>query len=173
MRRIECEFEADVLSAVMQSRWPERADAGLREHVKTCAICGDVAAVAGAIECAREETAGRAAVPHTLPDSGLVWWKAQMRARREAVNAVGRPITAVQVAAFACAMALMGACIGATSSWFQAAVKWAWGEVAGFDPSTFVPYATALIEGHGLLAACMLAMIFVVPVAVYLAIGKD
>jgi hypothetical protein len=107
-----------------------------------------------------------------LPDSGLVWWKAQMRARREAVQAVNRPITAVQIAAFACAMALMGACIGATSNWFQAALKWSWAEVTSFDPATFIPYATALIASHGLLAACMAAMVFVLPVAVYL-IGKE
>jgi len=173
MRKIECEFEADVLAAVIQSRWPDRVDAELREHVKTCEICSDVAAVAGAIECAREETAAYASIPDALPDSGLVWWKAQMRARREAVEAAGRPITAIQVAAFACAMGLMGACIGATSSWFQAALKSGWTAVTGFDLKAFIPYATALIEGHGLLAACMLAVVFVVPVAVYLAVGKD
>ena len=173
MRQIECEFEADVLTAAIQSRWPDRVDDGLREHVKTCAICADVAAVAGAIECAREESAALAAAPDTLPDSGRVWWKAQMRARREAVEAVGRPITAVQVAAFACAMALLGACIGATSSWFQTALKWARAEITGFSVKTFIPYATALIASHVLLAVCMLAMVLVVPVAVYLAIGKD
>ena len=168
MRQIECEFEADVLSAVLQSRWPERAEDGLREHVKTCAICSDVAAVAGAIECAREDTA-----PRALPESGLVWWKAQMRARREALETVARPITAIQVAAFACALVLMGACIGATSNWFQSGLKWVSAELAGFDLNTFIPYAAALISGHVLLALCMVAMVFLVPVAVYLAIGKD
>ena len=165
MRQIECEFESDVLAAVIQSR----VDAELQEHMKTCAICADVAAVAGAIECAREETVACV----SLPDSGLVWWKAQMRARREAVETAGRPITAIHVAAFACAMGLMGACIGATSSWFQAALKSGWTAVTGFDVKAFIPYATALIEGHGLLAAGMVAMILVVPVAVYLAVGKD
>ena len=173
MRKIECEFEADVLSAVIQSRWPDRVDTELREHVKTCEICADVAAVAGAIECAREETAACASIPDTLPDSGRVWWKAQMRARREALAAVNRPITAIQVAAFACAMVLMGACIGATSGWFQSALKWTWAEVTGFDVKAFIPYATALFEGHGLLAAGMVAMILVIPVAVYLVVGKD
>jgi hypothetical protein len=96
-----------------------------------------------------------------------------MRARREAVAAAGRPITAIQVAAFACAMVLMGACIGATSSWFQAGLKWAWVKISGFDVKAFVPYAAALIAGHALLVLCMVAMIFVLPVAVYLAIGKD
>ena len=173
MRKIECEFEADVLSAVMQSRWPQRADADLRAHVKTCEICSDVAAVSGAIESAREESATYAAIPDALPDSGRVWWKAQMRARREAVEAAGRPITAIQVAAFACAIALMGACVGATSSWFQAGLKWTWTEITAFDPKTFIPYATGLIARHGLLAAAMIAMILVVPVAVYLAVAKD
>jgi hypothetical protein len=169
VRRVECRFEADVLEAVIQSRWPERVDFELREHAKTCQICSDVAAVAGAIECARE---GMPAHP-AIPESGIVWWKAQMRARREAVEAAGRPITAVHVAAFACAMALMGACIGATSSWFQAGLKWLWSGLTKIDVATLVAYATALIAGHGLLAASMFAMVFVVPVAVYLAIGKD
>jgi hypothetical protein len=173
VRKIECEFEADVLSAVMQSRWPERTDADLRAHVKTCEICSDVAMVSGAIECAREESAAYAAVPDALPDSGRVWWKAQMRARREAVEAAGRPITAIQVAAFACAIALMGACVGATSSWFQAGLKWTWAEITGFDLKTFIPYATGLIASHGLLAAAMIAMVLVVPVAVYLAVAKE
>ena len=87
------------------------------------------------------------AVPDALPDSGRVWWKAQMRARREAVEAAGRPITAIHVAAFACAMVLMGACIGATSSWFQAGLKWAWAEIAGFDLKTFIPYAGGADRG--------------------------
>lgn len=170
MRKIECEFEADVLCAVMQSRWPERVDAELHEHAKHCEICSEVAAIASAIECAREESAEHARIPEALPDSGLVWWKAQMRARREAVKAAGRPITAVQIAAFACAMVLMGACIGATSNWFQSGLQWVRAQV---DPAKLVPSAMALIETHGLLVAATAAMVFVVPVAVYLAVGRD
>lgn len=170
MRKIECEFEADVLSAVIQSRWPARVDPELREHAKHCEICSDVAAVAGAFECAREESAEYARVPDALPDSGRVWWKAQMRARREAVQAAGRPITAIQIAAFACAMVLMGACIGATSSWFQAGLTWVRAQI---DSGKLIPYALALIESHGLLVAAMAAMVLVVPVAVYLAVGRD
>jgi hypothetical protein len=163
---VECQFEADVLSAVMQSRWPERVDEELKAHVKICEICSDVAMVAGAIECAREESAEYAAVPDVLPDSGRVWWKAQMRARREAIATVSRPITAVQVTAFAVTLVVLGACIGATSSWFQAGLKWSWGQISTVN-------FAALIAGHGWLFAAMVAMVFVVPVAVYLAVGKD
>ncbi len=170
MKQIECLFEADVLAAVIQSRWPERVDQELREHAKTCQICSDVAAVANAIESAREESVSNAAMAETIPDSGLVWWKAQIRARREATEAVGRPITAVQIAAFACAIGLLGACIGATSSWFQAALKGLWAELTDVN---FLAYATGLIMGHWLLALCMVTMILVIPVSVYLMIGRD
>src|ERR1700722_17820032 len=111
MKVVECEFEADVLAAALQSRWPERVDAQLRAHVAGCAVCADVAAIAVAVDAAREELSASAVVP----DSGRVWWLAQLRARREAVETAGRPITAVQVIAVACAFGLLGACFGATS----------------------------------------------------------
>jgi hypothetical protein len=157
MKPVECEFEADVLTAVMQSCWPDRVDAELRAHVSGCAICSDVAAIAGAID--DDRTAMRACA--AVPDSGLVWWRAQMRARREAAAAAGRPITAVQVIAFACAMAVLGACFGATSTWFQAALH------------TLIPSLTALIAGHGLLVLAMAAVLLLVPAGVYFAMLKD
>ncbi len=170
MRQIECEFESDVLAAVIQVALARmRADAGLREHVKTCEICSDVAAVAGAIECAREET-----VPDALPDSGLVWWKAQMRARREAVETAGRPITAIRGSSVRMRNGLDGSLYRSDLKLVPGGVEVGMdAAVSSFDVKAFIPYATALIEGHGLLAAGMVAMILVVPVAVYLAVGKE
>src|ERR1039458_547314 len=85
-------------------------------------------AIAGAIDDDREQLRARAVVP----DSGRVWWLAQMRGRREATQAAGRPITAAQVIAFACAMGLLGACFGATSAWFQSALHRAGSSLAAF-----------------------------------------
>jgi hypothetical protein len=154
MKPIECEFEADVLSAV----WSE----DLRVHVESCAICSDVAAISGAIDQAREEM--RAAA--VIPDSGRVWWLAQMRARREATKAAGRPITAVQVMALACAVGLLGACFGATSLWFQSALSRIQSTLANFS-------AAAFVEEHGLIVLAMAAVLLLVPGAVYLALGKE
>lgn len=165
MTPVECEFEAEVLAAVCQSRWPERIDAALRAHVAECAVCADVVAIAGAIDSAREETWAAAAVP----ESGQVWWRAQVRARREAAAEAGRPITAAQVIAFACAVGLLGACIGATSDWFQAALK----RIAGFKAQELVAAASALLGGHGVLALAMGAALLLVPTAVYLAMLRD
>ena len=169
MKPLECEFESEVLAAALQSRWPERVDADLREHVASCAICSDVAAIAGAIDDAREEMRACAAVP----DSGRVWWLAQFRARREAVQAAGRPITAAQVIAFACAAGLLGVCFGAMSTWFQSALRWIASGVAEVDVGAFLPSAAALLAQHGALALAMAAVLFLVPAAVYLAMGRD
>jgi len=158
MKLVECEFEPDVLAAALQSRLPDH----LRAHVEACAICSDVAAIAGAIDDAREEMSRNAVVP----DSGRVWWLAQMRARREAAKTAGRPITAVQVIALACAVGLLGACFGATSLWFQSALRRVEATMAGFSAATF-------LTEHGLIVLAMAFVLLLVPGAVYLALGRE
>jgi hypothetical protein len=169
MKPIDCELESEVLAAVLQNRWPERVDAGLREHVAACAICADVLAIAGAIDDAREEMRARAVVP----DSGRVWWLAQMRARREAAQAAGRPITAAQVIAFACAMSLLGACFGATSAWFQSALRQTASSLAGLKFQALLPFAVAFVAEHGAVLLGMAAILLVVPAAVYLTMLRE
>src|SRR5258708_15153165 len=144
MKPVECEFESDALAAALQGRWPARVDAHLRAHIAECAICSDVVAIASTVDDAREEMRSCAVVP----DSGRVWWLAQLRARREAAEAAGRPITAAQVIAFACAVGLLGACFGATSTWFQSTLRWIASGVAGFHLKAFLPCTTALLAEH-------------------------
>jgi hypothetical protein len=162
VKLVECEFEAEVLAAVLQSRWPDRVDDSLRAHAESCAICSDVAAIAGAIDEAREEMRTAA----VIPDSGRVWWLAQMRARREATKTAGRPITAIQVIALACAVGLLGACFGATSLWFQSALSRIESTLAGFS-------APAFVAEHGLIVLAGAFVLLLVPGAVYLALGKE
>jgi len=164
---MECEFEADVLAAVLQSRWPDRAEAPLRAHAALCPICRDVALVAAAIDGAREESRARVAVP----DAGRVWWVAQMRARREAAREAGRPITAVQVAALACAMGIVGACFGATSAWFQSALHGLGAAAEARLP--LLDSAASAIAAHGLLALALVALLLLLPAALCLAVWRD
>jgi len=164
---LECEFEADALGAALQQRFPDRVDAGLRAHVAGCAICSDVVAIASAVDHAREETCV------TLPDSGRVWWLAQLRARREAAEAAGRPITAAQLVAFACAVGLLGACFGATSTRFQSALGWIISTADGFHVKVVLPSAMGLLVQHGVLLLTMAAVFFLISTAVYLALGRD
>ncbi len=157
MNPVECRHEADILSAVMQSRWPERTEPHLLEHAAHCAVCNDLVAVAGAIACESEQ--GRQS--NDVPDSGRVWWVAQMRARREAATAAGRPITVVQVLAFSCAMGLLGACFGATSQWFQAVVRW------------FGTLPVPDLSATGILMLVLGVVALLIPFAVVYAIDRD
>ncbi len=169
MKSLDCEFESEVLAAVLQSRWPERVDADLREHVPVCAICSDVVAVAAVIDDAREETRARA----VIPDSSRVWRLAQLRARREAALAAGRPITAVQVIAFACAVGLLGACFGATSSWFQSTLGLISSSVSRIDVKPLLASAIALMAEHAPMLVAIAAVLFLLPAAVYFAMLRD
>lgn len=162
MKPIECEFESEVLAAAIESRWPEGVDAQLRAHAATCAICSEAALVAGEIGDAREELRASAVVP----DSGRVWWLAQIRARREAIEAAGRPITAAHLIALACAAGLLGACFGATSAWFQAALKW----IASGSIASLLAGHAALVAGVTVGVAAILVLI---PAAAYFAVGRD
>jgi len=166
MNPVECEFEAEVLAAVVQSRWPERADPVLRAHVENCGICSDVAAVAGVIDGCQEEIRSTA----ILPDSGRVWWLAQMRARREAAKEAGRPITVAQVLSFACAMGLLGACFGATSTWFQGALR---GAGSGFEWKSLASGFGSVVSEHGVLAGLAVALVVGVPGAVYWVVVRE
>jgi hypothetical protein len=169
MKPIECEFEADALAAALQSRWPEQVDAQLRAHVAQCPICSDVITIACAVDDARTEMRALA----VIPDSGAVWWRAQLRARREAAESAGRPITAAQFIAFAFAVGLLGACFGATSTWFQSAFRSITWHLGGVDARAFVSSAAATLAQHSLLALGAAAMLLLVPTAVILTLRRD
>ena len=153
MTPLECEFESEVLAAALQGRWPERADPQLRAHAAACQVCSDVAAIAGAIEDSRKEISAQT----VIPNSGRVWWLAQLRARREAAESANRPMTAVQAVAFVCALCLLGACLRAASGWVS---------------PLLARIASGLLE-HTVLALAMAAVLFLVPAGVYLALGRD
>ena len=159
MNARECEFEAEVLTAAMESRW---ADDSLRAHAAECGVCSELAAIAGLMAEARDE----ARTHSGIPEPGRVWWRAQLRARREAAKSAGRPITAVQVIAFACAAGLLGACFGATSTWFQAVVGAFITSVGGATVATLVAQYGAWLLAGG-------AALLLIPTAIYLAFLRE
>jgi len=169
MKPAECPFEMEVLEAVLQARWPRQVDKQIADHVASCEICSDVIAVAGALDGAKEATRATAAVP----DSGRVWWLAQVRARREAVRAAGRPITAAQVFGLACAVGVAGACFGATSKWFQSWLAWAGSAAEDWKRPSLFPAAVDLVAAHSVWIAAMAAIVLLVPAAVYWAVLKE
>jgi hypothetical protein len=88
----DCDREQDVLDALAAGRWPDRCDEELRRHVSGCAICRDLADVAPVL-MDEQEVARRSA---RVPSAGVVWWRAQLRAREDAARTAGRPVAFVQ-----------------------------------------------------------------------------
>jgi membrane protease YdiL (CAAX protease family) len=97
MRPIECDREQEIVEAVASGLWPDGCAEDLRNHIASCGVCNDVVVVALALQ---EERAG--ALGHVrVPPAGLVWWRAELRARQQAARAAERPMTLIQ--AFAAA----------------------------------------------------------------------
>ena len=113
MKAYFCEYESAVLEAVEWGRWPHGCAAELRAHVAQCAICADVALVARILE--PESRRARAEAP--LPAAGVVWWKVQLRVRREAAARDAEPIAWVERAA---------ACFGVVSLVALILRRWVW-----------------------------------------------
>jgi len=172
---LECTQEADVLTAVYTGRWPGRASSELRAHVEGCAICRDLAAVAGTFEDESDVTRFTARVP----DSSLVWWRAQMRAREDAAREAVRPITVAQAIGFAAVIGVAGAVFGATAAWFQRALSWMWESTTTFAGRISMPeFSVSLTEvsgsiasilaSHGMLIGGVVLCLLLAPLAVYL-----
>lgn len=97
----ECVHEREVLDLVLAGRWPDRSDPETVAHASSCEVCGEVVAVALAMqhdEAAVEADVMAATPMHhdVVPDATLVWWRAQLRAHEEAGRRAARPIALVQ-----------------------------------------------------------------------------
>ena len=106
----ECDREHEVMEAIAFGRWPDQC-AALAAHATSCAICADV------VEVGRALLEDRAALCREAqpPSSGMVWWRATIRARAEAARTATQPISILQGIAAAC---IVGAAAGlATAAW--------------------------------------------------------
>jgi hypothetical protein len=151
----ECLQEQETLAIVQSGRWPDGCDDVSRAHIKDCAICGDLVRV-GAMIANDYQTSARVA---RVPNSGLVWWRMQRRAKQEAVRNTSRVITIVQAIAVAAGVAVAIGILVAT------------GRAFSFGPAD-VSRAMLAQWGFPLLIA-LAAWLALAPVAVYLAVSKD
>jgi hypothetical protein len=136
-----CVRESQVLEMLAAGREPEQWDADLRTHVKGCETCTEVFEIAAALRAVYDSDAANA----SLPSAGSVWWRAELRSRREAVRAVERPLAFAQAFAAAATLAVATAFLVRIFPWF----------------------------GQHLAVAClMIAVIAVAPVALYFSLSN-
>jgi heme A synthase len=158
---IECPRESDVLDAVASARWPYRVPRELADHVSACAICTDVVTVAEAMRADHDAVWQQA----DIPSSGQMWWRAEMRARQEAIRKASRPITIAQGVA-----ALLTLAAAVTAGRFG----WAWirQQMPAFDFASISaqamtsPLAVSLVVALG-------ALVVIAPVALYLVLSDE
>lgn len=165
----ECDREEDVLDALASGRWPSRCDDDIRAHVSSCGVCADLVEVAAAVVEDRDVLWREARVP----PPGVVWWRAQLRAREEAARAAVRPVAFIQGNAASVAVWLAVSLVRAIPPDYLADWR-TW--VAGIVPSVkftmtdvssmiaLVPLAILVIIGASLLLA---------PLAIYLAVADE
>jgi hypothetical protein len=166
MTAAECPREQDLLDALVSARWPDRCDEGLRAHVAGCAACADIATVAVPLLYEDEQTYHNARVP----PSGLVWWRAELRARQETARIASRPVTVVQWLTVACTAALVAAAGQYVMPSLRGWTTWLGGIAAAFDFGRVEVVGLQYLAPLGLLPWIALAVCLVVaPVAIYLA----
>jgi hypothetical protein len=110
-----CERESGVIAAVTSGRWAS-ADDELRQHVASCEACSDARRMAETLRALERETLADT----RLPSAGQVWWRAQLRARREARDAAARPLLVAQGLGAAVVIGLIAAL-----------VSWQWPAMSG------------------------------------------
>ena len=120
MSTMECEREIEIVEAITCGRWPAGTTEELQSHAENCPICSDVVRVALALTQQRADGLQMARVP----TAGLVWWRAEMRARRDAVNRATRPLKIVEWTAMACVLAAIAVVLFWVGPATVAAILW-------------------------------------------------
>jgi hypothetical protein len=94
-----CDRENELLDALGRGYIGSELEA----HVATCAACGELRAVAGALLDDRTQAVAAARVP----SAGTMWWRMRLRARREAQAASRRALLAGQAVTVTIAITLV------------------------------------------------------------------
>ena len=155
-RLTECAREPEVVAAVAAGRWTAVAD-DLRSHVAGCQACAEARDMADTMRALERETLDDV----RLPSAGQVWWRAQLRARREAQQAAARPVLIAQGLGAAVIIGLIAAVL-----------SWQWPvmtEMAG----AWVRQPLVALD-LGVAAWAMLVVAAVVgPLAIYWAVARE
>lgn len=164
MKADRCDRESAVLEALLAGRWPDACDGELRAHVADCTICSEVVLVS---QLLRQQYAAALAQAR-LPAPGLLWWKAQIRARRAAAERAAAPIAIVERLAAACAvLSLLGAAIW---QWGRVERWWDWFRVLSFKNSLLPAGTSSLWPPNLALELSVILCLALVSLVLYFAL---
>jgi hypothetical protein len=116
MSVLKCSRQDEVRELLRQGHWPEASAAEVRGHVEGCRECGELVRLTVGFRAVREASLQQA----QLMAPGLIWWRAQLRRRQQAMEQVSRPTQWAQVFGI-----LMSVCGGAgLVAWFARIGYW-------------------------------------------------
>lgn len=138
MKSFFCTRQKEITAALESGRWAQATE--LQTHAASCRTCSDLVLVAQTLQQARHETMhglslepGMAA--SRLASSGALWWRSELRRRRQAVERVTRPI------AFAEKLALMGVPLA-----LLGLIAWQWNKISDWLAWLMAPSNSSLLS---------------------------
>lgn len=87
MNLFSCSSENEVEATLRRGHWPQACDPGLRAHVEGCRDCQELVLVTQTLQKAKSNGEQLA----LLHSPGLLWWRAQLRRRSEAIHRITEP----------------------------------------------------------------------------------
>jgi hypothetical protein len=88
----QCAREKEFMALLRSGQWPAACEPELREHVEGCSLCAQTVLLKSAFASALVQAKDEA----RLQAPGVLWWRAQLCRRNEAVQRVNRPIAGAQ-----------------------------------------------------------------------------
>jgi len=156
-----CARTAEVQELLRLGHWPQAAGAELAEHVRVCRRCSEMVMVTQAFCAAKVRATSEARVE----PPALVWWRAQLRRKHEAVHRVERPMRVQMLVVMA------AVCVGLGLAFRLSGGAAAWRTWMSAGAETAVRSGTGTL-GLGLVIAGAAALVMMAGVAVYLSVER-
>lgn len=135
-----CSWQNEVAQTVREGRWPSGCTDDLRNHVSACTGCTEEVRVLSTFATARAATM-RMATPH---GAELLWWKAQLRKRNQAMERMQRPGLAISTATVAASIVVLIAVLATVWKQIQWTTLLTTFATAGWNTWMIVALAAAL-----------------------------
>jgi hypothetical protein len=156
-----CSRTAEVRELLRLGHWPQAAGGELAEHVRRCRRCGELVLMTQAFGAAK---AGAMTDARVEPPA-LVWWRAQLRRKHEAVQRIERPMRLQML------VVLAVVCVGLGLAFRLSGGANAWRTWMSASAEAVVRTGVGSL-GLGLVVASAVALAMMVGAAVYLTVER-
>lgn len=138
-----CHYGRQVAQLLREGLWPSSCDLTLLAHAESCPFCLDLVLVQQTLKAAGAESAPVS----SLPSAGVLWWRGQLRLRREAVEQVTRPIVLAEKLVFFSILFAFGV---VTVRWHAEMADWFYGLTDLISSGNGNPLAVLLLTCGGM-----------------------